>query len=1590
MVSGQSGETEATVIPEQELIRIAKSLKQGGTNDPNGISSEKQLKATLRTVIKTASCTQLSESHAATACDTLRACLARCEDSGDPDLLTHAYSQETWTEIFDIFLRSSESRKPKPFKLLLLALERNLTKNPSQFVKDRLIAHIISKTWQVISLQDDGDSAVKPSLQALRHFICKNVIRAQDIVLISSQDLGAKVTEGANPLEIQNAPIPMVSLSASTNMEHSHRFLCKTLSWVRHPDVAPITGRLIGVFCSSLRAWSYSWETPAGLATNSHGNQPIWFSALKSSVQSQPELLDLFAVHVFPEIVRQDCDGIADFAEVLSLKHLEQGNLIAYGSADLHISFLLLRAMKQKGTFNTIDNETIDITASKLLCHADPHIRVLAFSIVIQSSSPKIAFPSTVLSSLVNALPNYHAEVDPKARQENLALIKRLCLRLKGVLISLSKGKVDLWSTKPTIERDRLLSNSSAASELAEASREHHLDFFVWYRDFLLQELSPTGSYQRHVVSLKVIDFLMSSSCFLLYEESSDTLEGERCDFFKSFYHELLTSLLALAIDPFDDVRELAACILKGIPRAAWASLSLKKAAEVRSLCPSYARESGAADDIPLSAYNPEGNPGLTLACQRTAKRAQTTARADHADGFGRLYALTVGLNTVSDQEHTRAERDQHALGRLMIELNDRIRKTRVDIHTAVKTASLHGLLIAARYLVLRYNRHNPTDELETSRSLIWRDNCDQLLSIASNVWLAVKHILCADAPEGYEPDTLDDQNPVGTKDMLSFCWRALKESSTSMHSMIAGSKGAPIVQAFQTHHYRIFGELAFTELAELRHRGAFSTVSQTFSDCCIRCVESKDLETQELPKSWYQKTLLCIQQRASALTRRSAGLPAMITGILSATPKGAFFDTVIRDLQAIAQLETDIDSKDEHLDLPQVHAFNCLKDIFTDARFNTAVEQHMSASLELAVHALESDRWAVRNCGLMFMKALITRMNDGTNTLSSKAPSSHRRVSSLVYEKYPNVPDLLLRLLTHEDVIDSERLHKGVAVPDTLLTQAQHVFPALEIIEQSGIPTKYYTEIWQASWNHLEGPVWALRDKAAKALSYLPNSNAIETEVRRSLQSSWSRQNSLHGRLLYLRYLIIRLRSDSQGLHAVLIQILKHFQIMIIGNPCPMTRSTYVTLLADILEAISKDEFAGGNCRTSEKYKWRPSTPLKMSCKCSSEDWRLLTQYLHRDCPGNPAFALEVAAKRRCTPLVASFDESAESSSQGPEIGHTIFADSRTSDGPCHPEHADQMLRLSGRFLASVTHSNDVSLAAVSTMTSSWSRALQLALDDHAEVSTRQAAVDSLAEFFDRTKDMKVDSEEASGNLLLMLVLYDSLFDDDEDVRDSGAATVSKLLSSITGQDGSKAVGIPLMVPAASRQLLCHLKDRYRTSPALWMEAVQRIIGTQQFLPRTPHKAHQSPRFLSPRTLLARLKPEDTALFVEEKQNLYIDEAKEAGTWLEVLLTMDRTAIDIETLRQLEGWTFEGIDALTDVAGTEIDGPLGWTSKPEVYTLGVRILHAAQALMRFSKDESLGVDGNALRARLEKMLVVGEESYLNGSWMRMIRKSLE
>lgn len=81
-----------------------------------------------------------------------------------------------------------------------------------------------------------------------------------------------------------------------------------------------------------------------------------------------------------------------------------------------------------------------------------------------------------------------------------------------------------------------------------------------------------------------------------------------------------------------------------------------------------------------------------------------------------------------------------------------------------------------------------------------------------------------------------------------------------------------------------------------------------------------------------------------------------MVTGILSAYPNGDFFDQVILDLQTAANAPLE-DAQDlTKIRLPQVHALNCLKDVFTNTRLGPATEVHVETTLTIAVDCLEKD----------------------------------------------------------------------------------------------------------------------------------------------------------------------------------------------------------------------------------------------------------------------------------------------------------------------------------------------------------------------------------------------------------------------------------------------------------------------------------------------------------------------------------------------------------------------------------------------------------------------------------------------------------
>ena len=99
------------------------------------------------------------------------------------------------------------------------------------------------------------------------------------------------------------------------------------------------------------------------------------------------------------------------------------------------------------------------------------------------------------------------------------------------------------------------------------------------------------------------------------------------------------------------------------------------------------------------------------------------------------------------------------------------------------------------------------------------------------------------------------------------------------------------------------------------------------------------------------------MHDKAGAITRRSAGIPALMTSILAAEahPAATLLACAMKNLIAEASTEAE-NANIEESRLPQVHALNCIKEIFTSSGLSVASEPYIGEGLELAAKTLNSN----------------------------------------------------------------------------------------------------------------------------------------------------------------------------------------------------------------------------------------------------------------------------------------------------------------------------------------------------------------------------------------------------------------------------------------------------------------------------------------------------------------------------------------------------------------------------------------------------------------------------------------------------------
>ncbi|OAQ99528.1 hypothetical protein LLEC1_02531, partial [Akanthomyces lecanii] len=1023
------------------------------------------------------------------ACVRLCGLVEQSSKSASPVLRDWAFSYAVVLELFNFYIDWNEYDHHRSMRLVLDLIAVLLRKNPDQSAAAGTKAALLGDLVSVVS----GCSAkpvAKSAIKTLDHFLGKHVFTLDDIR--ASYESYRVDSQGRGSVEIWGM------------------FIGDLFDWMCLHFVCPAAGKLVVTLYRMLR------QGRGG--PNQIPSIDLWYSWLLTFVTKEPTLVERIKNYVFLPLFKIDRKEALLFLQkmnkdqpvsaaerlnvdtpaLIQLAALETGKRVGLvEEPDLAANG---QVAESDGTSIVLHEEVLE----SVLGHPFHEVRSLAFSILIASPSTTKPYSPKALQLLQKHLGAFFADPDAKFRVDVSARARDMFKRVRGALFVL-KRSIPRVRAKAAKDKKPASANDVPSTAVYKANLialpedglmqclAYHEEFFKWYLEFLCEELVPTASYQRHIASLKALGHILRI-------EGEKTKTWETADdqtlFFDVFDDKWVRALFDLLMDPFDDVREVASTVLKSIfADARYRKFSL--------LC------------------NDAQDPATELRelSRRANHLARRTARADHADGVARVNQLLYRfLGTPTER--------LALLSGMIEELERKIAQAEADLGHAVLEAPVHGdfASLCSMWQVVSELPLADQDLQVVGRLQV------RLLECCQRVWASVQYILCDDSPEGHLPSELEELEGLDTKGLISYSFRSIHESSNLMRTMILAIRNKSRQGAVTPSKEVYFGigRLTFEQLSSLRHRGAFTNVSATFVACCQ---QSKHLDQadddEDILLSWYNGAMDAISSQVST-TRRSAGIPSLITGILSANAANPSFESIMDTLMKIASTEAQVTEIDD-TQLPQVHAYNCLKDIFKNSLLTSLgnkSEAYLPQCLELAASGLRSEVWAIRNCGLIFLRSLIDCLFGSHESKQMIEAGWDGKANRIPYHRYPNLPEVLRDLLKSG--------HRVMATTSTLsAAAAESVFPALDIIRRAGPPALLRDEIQGDVARYLSSSVWHVREMAARTLcscllhdKWLGMIKQIYSAAQRA--TGGARLNHVHGVFLTLKFVFERLHDVS------------------------------------------------------------------------------------------------------------------------------------------------------------------------------------------------------------------------------------------------------------------------------------------------------------------------------------------------------------------------------------------------------------------------------------------------------------------------------
>ncbi|KAF2734774.1 HEAT repeat protein-like protein [Polyplosphaeria fusca] len=1573
-------------------------------------------------ILDTADLADLAPSHRAAACNALCAVLQRCQDSNEKCARDAALDDRVWLRLLQIYLQRFDGTLRKPMRQILLALTGAILKNHgyrSEQLRDRATSDFL----KIICSRKDR-MKVRPALQGLAHFLLKGLASISRLVTLYNVSLSKQ----------------------SSNVVASPQSLFTVLmEWVVHHDTALSAGHAIKNFLAQARRSETSSSMEITL--------PLWAEPVVQAFKIWPERIQELKTHVFPHCFLPEIEEYLQFLSYLHIanhintkfslpEHMHVSGFPENGLPELVEFKLLLAAIqsgKELGCVKDVDSQDstrIEICENVLclpdscfsgwLSNLEPEVRLSGLSLSVYSNAVTRPLTRGVCTSLKSNLAHLHADTDANFRKDVLSHMQRLYDRLRGSTTSLSKptmgSRIQDQGPLPLPRQSWARKYDPHVSESLFIS----LQFLTWHENFLKWELRSSAPYQRRISALRCLSIVLRSGLdpSVPHRHLSKSAQGELHWSYglQISSHQLMRLLFDLLVDPYDDIRDISASLLE----VCFHSL------------PSMQHISATHD--------------LKRFIDRAESIMVQSGRADQADGVARSYALLFNQSVdVSEAPDGTNDSQQYTKLGTVTQLVEKLEETIMiatrDLSYAVQGRPAHGLFAALRYILDQGQFYDYIALLRGAQSREWKNLHQRMCVCVEDLWRCVRDVLCADAPEGHVPEDLDEEASIDTKEVLSYSWRALKEASVLLRTIVSKAPiGTEDASMLDPVSYERLGRECFTQLAELRHRGAFSTVAQTFSAFCRRCFSPNDGFLNKLPEGWYGETQLAIQDKSTSITRRSAGIPSLMVGIIAAEPQpeDKLFHGAMRYLIAEASVEA-WDANIQESRLPQVHALNCLKEIFTASRLSAASEAYIGNCLDLAARILNSKVWPIRNCSLMLFKALIERLL-GSDEAQDWTEKDRGKTSRFSYEDYPSLAGMLSGLLDPNGPLKASMTPADSNSPMDL-HGAEGVFPALQIIRQATPPETHRQSIADRVLHLLCSPHWHLRDMAARTWVSLQLPQEQFAAVQNLLADIGGVHNRQHGILMTLKYMLKRhLSTESEStaqLDAILTALIDVSNLVYHPSSCPATISAFLDVvntcansilhqapsftpvlaswsrLANSISSISESSSSlsgAKDCIALHRFlilnnlisRVNETQDIAMTAKGTDLNHMLAT--LAENDPDTCCAILDTVGELART--MSPGDLSASTSSllfgiyqvfaiaKDPEVIFSAqvilgdcFLDRNLQSGffslleereiitaiellqmqwlELSPTNMQSALRLLGAFLDHAYQAYPSHQLTILKQFARYIRLLRMIIVEKNPFDSRFAAIQSISrlQYIWSGSSSKLTAPIVLG---LSLVVYDLLNDDDDEIRHTAAIVASNLFQSHGFPTATKSA-VPLVTV---QRLAKFLISTFTESSDLFNVALRRLGGA-------PTGGGLFDKGFT--DALAEARREDTALFVQEKQNLFRDDTLDMVFWAHILRSLSWRATCPKVITKITAWLLDGLNTLTLTSKNELDGPLGWTSKPEVFTLVMRVICVAEVVMRWNTAEAWKV-----RKGLRELSDIGVNSDLHPLLLQRLERVLE